>query len=680
LKQAKSRVVPSKTAAIALLLLVLAAYSNSFQGSFVLDNRGLLLNDPRLREASAQNIGLIFQHTYWWPNGESGLYRPFTTLSYLANYAVLGNAEAPFGYHAINFLLHASNVLLVFALALRFLRKPWTAFFIAALWAVHPVLTESVTNIAGRADLLAAACVLGGLLTYLKAVEASGWRRVAWFAGLSAITALGVFSKESAIVIVGAIVLYELTFRSGRPQLLAAIAVLTPIALMLYLRHQVLSHTLPMEIPFTDNPIAWAGFVEGRLTALNVMAHYFFLLIWPLHLSADYSWSQIPLARNWIVGVSVLAVIPLTILLFRWNRFAFFLFVLGLAWLAPASNLLFPIGTIMAERFLYLTALGFIACVVPALLAAAEKIGAARIAPALLCLLIAALAVRTWERNRDWNDNLTIASASVLTSPESFKAHDLLANVLFTSDPAHGNIRRVIEESERSLAILDPLPDERKPADPYRFAANCYMLRGTYAKAIPVLLKLIAIEMNSVAGFRKNLATRHASPENTAGIDSLERSSNLRISDAYLMLSAAYSEVGDTAHAADAVAHAGTLNPLSPQFYRQTADVATTAGRMDDAAVALVEGAFITSDKSLRQALVQLYQNGMGPKSCALQSAPGGPAINPTCPIVHAHVCAASAVVVRTLQAAQQTDLAQTRKKMFIEQFGCPPQPLEGAR
>src|ERR1700734_3360933 len=77
-------------AAFGLVLLTLLVYSNSFQGGFVLDNRGLLLNDPRLRDASSANIRLILDHTYWWPNGESGLYRPFTTLSYLFNYAVLG--------------------------------------------------------------------------------------------------------------------------------------------------------------------------------------------------------------------------------------------------------------------------------------------------------------------------------------------------------------------------------------------------------------------------------------------------------------------------------------------------------------------------------------------------------------------------------------------------------------
>jgi protein O-mannosyl-transferase len=69
---------------LALGVLTLLAFSNSFQAGFVLDNKGLLL-DPRIREVTPENIALIFGHTYWWPTGEAGLYRPFTTLSYLFN-------------------------------------------------------------------------------------------------------------------------------------------------------------------------------------------------------------------------------------------------------------------------------------------------------------------------------------------------------------------------------------------------------------------------------------------------------------------------------------------------------------------------------------------------------------------------------------------------------------------
>ena len=257
----------------------------------VLDNRGLLLNDPRLRQATAANLSLIWRHTYWWPTGEGGVYRPFTTLSYLFNYALLGNADHPVGYHWVNFFLHALNVLLVCALVHRFIRKFWPAFFIAAIWAVHPVLTEAVTNIVGRADLLAATGLLGGFLLYLRSVETDGWQRWAWLSGLIAVTAIGVFSKENAVVLPAAIVLYEIMFRQEhRPSRVAAglIAVLAPMALMFYQRAQVLAASLPKEVPVTDNPILRAGFWEGRLTAIDVAVDLS-LIVWPARLSADYS-------------------------------------------------------------------------------------------------------------------------------------------------------------------------------------------------------------------------------------------------------------------------------------------------------------------------------------------------------------------------------------------------------
>src|SRR5262245_39609439 len=114
---------PVLLSAAALGVMTILAFSNSFSAGFTLDNKGLLLEDPRIRQATAENLGLILHHTYWWPRGEAGLYRPFTTLSYLFNYAILGNADQPVGYHWINFLLHFGNVLLVYALARRPLRE-----------------------------------------------------------------------------------------------------------------------------------------------------------------------------------------------------------------------------------------------------------------------------------------------------------------------------------------------------------------------------------------------------------------------------------------------------------------------------------------------------------------------------------------------------------------------------
>ena len=244
------------------------------------------------------------------------------------------------------------------------------------------------------------------------------------------------------------------------------LATLIPIALMFYQRSVVLAASLPKEVPFTDNPILGAGFWAGRLTAVDVLARYLWLMVWPSRLSSDYSWSEIPIAHgsieDWIALLAVLAAIPIMVVLCKRNRGAFFLACIGLAWIAPVSNVLFPIGTIMAERFLYVPLLGLITCVVLGIYFAAKRLRMRAYTPGLLCLLtIAALIARTWVRNSDWKDDLSIATASVQASPGSFKTHDLLANVLYASDPTHANIDRVIQESEKSLAILNPLPDNR---------------------------------------------------------------------------------------------------------------------------------------------------------------------------------------------------------------------------
>ncbi len=187
----------SLLAAVILSALTLLTFSNSFQAGFAWDNEHLILKDPRIRAATAENIGLILQHTYWWPTGEAGLYRPLTTLSYLFNYSILGHSEQPAGYHWINLILHTINVLLVYALAMRLVRKLWPPVFIAAVWGVHPVLTESVTNIVGRADLLAGFAILSGFLLYLKSAESTGSRKVVLLSGLTLVTAVGSIQRKA---------------------------------------------------------------------------------------------------------------------------------------------------------------------------------------------------------------------------------------------------------------------------------------------------------------------------------------------------------------------------------------------------------------------------------------------------------------------------------------------------
>ena len=161
----------------ALVGIALLAYADSFGLGLAQDSRVIVAQDARIREDSARNLALILQKDYWWPAPGDRLYRPVTTASLLFNYAVLGNGGNAAGYHWVNFLLHAANVLLAYELALLLFRRAGPAFFAAALWATHPVCTESVANIVGRADLLAGMAVLGGLLYYVRFTAYASGRR-----------------------------------------------------------------------------------------------------------------------------------------------------------------------------------------------------------------------------------------------------------------------------------------------------------------------------------------------------------------------------------------------------------------------------------------------------------------------------------------------------------------------
>ena len=726
----------------ALALLTFLAFANSFSAGFVLDNKVHLLQDPRIRELTIENIRLIFQHTYWWPTGETGLYRPFTTLSYLFNYAVLGNTQEPAGYHWVNFFLHLGNVFLVYALARRLLRpdeagsdsdlsglrpdasgrndsrestaKPQpqsfalrnpegsnpngnnpaggTAFFIAAIWAVHPVLTESVTNMIGRSDLLAAMAVLSGFLMYLQAAESAGRRRLAWLAGLMAVTAVGVFSKESAVVIVGVMALYELTWwkerKQGRALLQGCAATLLPIAAMLYQRSRVLAASQPADFPFTDNPIGGADFWTGRLTAIKVIARYLGLMLWPARLSSDYSYAQIPLAHgglaDWLACLTVLAVALLVVALYWWNRTGFFLAWFAAVTFVPTSNLLFPIGTIMAERFLYLPAIGLLACLVMAIYAAGHRVRIKAFTPVVLCGLIAAFALRTWVRNSDWQDERAMAEASVRTSPNSYKVHGQLASVLYLNGATGSTLDRAIAEADRAMAILGSLPDSRNTPGVYRLAGGLQIAKGDalherdssqgsqeYQRASQLIERSIALDKIARAEY-----------DRAGGAEWVRRHPGVTGADkpdpeARWLLAAAYWRLGKGEEAVAAAREALALHPASPEGYQQISYVFASQNRMDDAAVALIEGALITSDANLRAELVDLYHNSFA-NSCALSAGPNGPALNIACDLVHKHFCAASVEVVKAAIEEEQWDVARQRKQALLHQYGCPAGPLDG--
>ena len=672
--------------------MTLAAYGNSFRAGFLFDSTQIILQDARLRAATAGNVRLILASEYWFP----GLYRPLTTLTYLFNYAVVGGGAQPGGYHAINFTLHAINILLVYLLGLVIFEEASPAFGLAALWALHPILTESVTNVVGRADLLAACGLLAGLLCHIRAATQSGWRKAAWLAALLAAVTLGQFSKENAAMVVAVMLLYDLLFgtaparaRNTWSARCAGYAVAAlPLLVYWYCRSRVLAPFPHRPVAFLDNPLTGSDFWTARITAVRVLGKYLWLWLWPAKLACDYSYNQVPLFdwrwQDWEAWRTVAAVVAwgailaLAVRSYRRNKPLGFFIAFFLVTMAPTSNLVMLIGSIMAERFLYLPSIGFAAGAIVALHWAYGKLtrawpGARLAVPIALVAICAVLASRTYARNSDWLDGDSLWTSAVRSAPASYKTHlDLALTALGNQPP---DLDLAAHELEISLAITGGLPDDRQNEQAYLMAGMCYRIKGDtlasrdssgalqpgppsdswYARSLAALGRAARIDRILEDRGRRDHPPRgsHASITGTAAI--------------YEQLGHTYLRMRQPSNAVAAFEHSRLLSPELRSF-AEMATAYTGMGDLHRAVIALLEGmvAFPNETGFAPQA-ARLYAR-IDPQSCAAR---GGSSLNRECPPVQTDLCTAGRNVIQLYtQAGMAQEVAAVRLRV-LNSPGC---------
>jgi tetratricopeptide (TPR) repeat protein len=675
----------------ALWTMTLLAYSNSFTAALIFDSNRVVLQDTRIRAVTPENRHLIWTEDYWYPTLAGGLFRPLTTLSYQWNYAVLGNGPHPAGYHWINLLLHLVNIGLVYLVGLLIFEAPWPAFALAALWALHPLLTESVTNVVGRADLLAAFGVLAGLLCYTRGVAASGWRRAAWLAAAAASSAVGIFSKESAIVVLAVAPIYDLAFGRAitwRSRLPGYAALSLPVLVYLQMRSHVLANLPSLVTSFGDNPLVGAGFWTARFTAVKVIGKYLWLLVWPAHLSADYSYNQVPLFRwrfdNLEDGKTLFAlamcIAAAAAAVAAWRRAkpVFFFIAFFFAALSPTANLVIPIGTIMAERFLYLPSIGFAGCLVWLMVEARGRWPAMRMAaPAALAVVSLALAARTFARNSDWHDEQSLWASSAKACPGSYKTHTDLA-LASMSLPNGTGLDIAQTELERALAILGPLPDHWNPTSAWATAGFFYRLKGDmlaqsqgsnpgydphsnpwYRKSLEIFLRGRRIdEAWNRAMKQRNL--RDGKPIADFGWPPL-----------YLGLGRLYERLQEPQQALEAFQY-GLAIRVQPEFFEEIYATWRALGDPEQAVKALMEGLAADPTQAQLASRIVLFYRETAPMSCALTSAGGSVSLNLGCPLVHDNLCGASQHLVERYRRSGHTAEANASIASAVRTLDCP--------
>jgi hypothetical protein len=429
--------------ACAVELAAALVYLNAFGGDFVLDDIRLIRDNLRIR--ALENIPGLFVSPYWDLEGAHALYRPLVLATYAVNYAIGGLST--YGYTAVNITLHVAVSLVLFLLVRSLGGSLFVATVSGLLFAVHPVHTEAVTGISGRPELLAA-------LFFLLAMHAH-WHARAAGAGVTrsrlatlACFACALLSKESARTLLLVLPAMDALLASGpgesplarlRWRALADYLPLAAVAVAyLATRRAVLGSVLiagdaiaPLDnplVPVTTTALGerlGATMGQALMTAFAVVTEYARLLVWPLRLSPDYSFKQIPLVTSALdvrFAAGVLIVVACVAgVAALWRRAPLAAF--GLAFLALTfsivSNMAITIGTICAERLMYLPSAGLIVAAASGIDVLSRSDARRRAAIVVLAIVVVLAAGRTWTRNRDWKTELSLWSAAIEVAPAS---------------------------------------------------------------------------------------------------------------------------------------------------------------------------------------------------------------------------------------------------------------------
>ena len=449
----KSKPLPKKAAPFwqnprlwpwALFLLGFALYANTLGHEYALDD-AIVIYDNEFTTQGVEGMGGILKYDtfrgFFKVEGKDllvsgGRYRPLSLLLFALEVELFG--LNPMIGHLVNALFYGLLVVLIYRLLLLFFKNEktekarWIALATALLFAVHPVHTEVVANIKGLDEILTMMGGLGAIYLSMRAFDRGKWLGHVLAA---AVFMLGLLAKENAITLVAVVPLAYYFFRGlSLPRaLVPTLPFLLTAGIFIAIRASVLGWGLgepSMELmnnPFlklADGRWVHFSFGEKMATVFFTLGKYLQLLIFPHPLTHDYYPRQIPVmtfANPWAL-LSLLLYLGMLVYalwgLIRRKALSFGIWFYLLT-LSIVSNIVFPIGTTMGERFIFMPSLGF--CLFAAMglyqLKPGWRKGISWAGAAVLLLF----AVKTITRNPVWKDNYTLFTTDVKTSPNSAK-------------------------------------------------------------------------------------------------------------------------------------------------------------------------------------------------------------------------------------------------------------------
>uniref|UniRef100_A0A665TNB5 dolichyl-phosphate-mannose--protein mannosyltransferase n=1 Tax=Echeneis naucrates TaxID=173247 RepID=A0A665TNB5_ECHNA len=377
-----------------LAALCVLCYGNSLRGELVHDDVWAIINNPDVRPGSS--LGNIFSNDFWGKrmvdNTSHKSYRPLCILTFKLN--ILLGGTTPLYFHIVNVCLHCAVTCLLMHTCERYVfEDSRLAFITALLFAVHPVHTEAVSGIVGRADVLACLLFLLTFLSYIRGVgvsvsedsvpsTVSAWSlftslmlgTCAMLVKETGITVFGVCALYDALVLCRKPLIYHMSGSGLRdllyicsPFIKRACTLFCYVLIIMSFRLWLMGGSMPL-FSEQDNPASFSPHLLTRiLTYSYLLSFNAWLLLAPIVLCYDWQVGSIPLVeavgdvRN--VATVVLAVVMVALCLHCIFSLQSREVLVGMLFLVfpfiPASNLFFRVGFVVAERVLYMPSMGY---------------------------------------------------------------------------------------------------------------------------------------------------------------------------------------------------------------------------------------------------------------------------------------------------------------------------------
>jgi pentatricopeptide repeat protein len=501
----KKRAVTLFASLALIIILGFAIYSNSVKGSFIWDDNLLIRNNTYLRNWS--NISKLFSHDIRVSRGGlSKFYRPLQMVTYMADYSIWKLDTR--GYHLTNIILHILVAICVFWLINLLFGDLLLSLFAGILFAVHPVHTEAVSYISGRADLLVSLFLLISIISYVKYISSE---RPIFSLSMGASFVCALLSRENALILPVLLVFYHYLFRIKIDLKKFLPIIIIPSAYIL-LRLTLLKPLLPEA---STGPAIFQR-IPGFLAAIT---NYVRLLFVPVGLHMEYGKKAFTFTDpKVILGLAVL-ISALTYAIRKRDSNRLILFSVGwfLIALLPQSNL-YLINAYMAEHWLYLPSVGFFLLLAGVLNSVWKTRAYGYVSVIIIIGLVAYYSTSTIRQNRYWNNPLVFTERTVRLAPDSAKARNYYGNVLDKlgrKEEAMAAYKKAVEldpiyaEAHTNLGILynefgrteEALKFHKKAisikpafAEPYNNSGIIYFRLGKHEEAISSYKRAVEIK------------------------------------------------------------------------------------------------------------------------------------------------------------------------------------------